>query len=261
MLNKFYIILLLVIGLSACSSTAVTRDTTTNDVNFQSKGEARELVVTTLKNIRAQKGYMIKFNTLTDIPKSDSLKMDGEVVVVNPDTLYVRFTGSGGQKRKVARKGVKILMEHPLLGEWLDPSDMGEGGVGNGFQNPENLLKIVEKHLENVKLTSNEKNGNKNYNVVELDFEGAEVRNVLAEQSIDVDSVRWDDSKLSAKLWISKDDGMLYKIAIEATLVSTKEGIIGDEIKYHAQAEVVSYNKDLELKDIPQNVKKLLGIQ
>src|SRR3989304_1936814 len=133
MLNRkpHILIIVIIVGVLSCTiSTA--QDTSDNS--------AEKMVEQTTENIKAQKGYRIKFSAVTDIPHSDSLKMEGTIAVINPDIVYINFEGSGGQKIKVIRKGKNILMEDVIANEWVDPAEMGEGGVGSGIQDPETLL-------------------------------------------------------------------------------------------------------------------------
>ena len=245
------LIIVIIVGVLSCTiSTA--QDTSDNS--------AEKMVEQTTENIKAQKGYRIKFSAVTDIPHSDSLKMEGTIAVINPDIVYVNFEGSGGQKIKVIRKGKNILMEDVIANEWVDPAEMGEGGVGRGIQDPETLLDIMNKHSKNATLSNNEKVANVSCKVVDLNFKGTEIKDVLSEQPIDTNTIEWDSSSLSAKLWIGEKDLLLYKVEVAATLISNKEEIKG-KINYTAHMEITNYNDNIGLEDVPKYAKDELGIK
>jgi hypothetical protein len=219
------------------------------------EGEAKKILEDVIKNVRSQKGYRISFESHLEIPDSDTPCKKGDITVVNPDCVYVNLEGSGGQKVEVIRKGDTILKRHPILEKWLPPEDTGDDEAGKGIQNPDHVLSVFSKYLDDARFNKSENN------TVLVSFKGVKVKEVLAEHGLNIESVDWESAYLETKIWLNLQEKLLVKFSISATLVSTKEGMSGKTLKYNAYAKIRDYNNGLDLADVPADMKKRLGIK
>jgi len=233
--------------------------------------DVKDLITDCIKFVLSQKGYRVRFQTKTEIPRSDVMKVEGTATVINPDTVYVFLEGSGGQKREIVRKGEKVLIKHPIVGEWVPPEEMGEGNIGKGIHNPDKVLGTLEKYRRFAKLVKSSKTATEEYKEVVIEFKGEEIGEILKEQqNVDPSAICWDKSELVAKFFIRSASlgslprrPLVYKIVISSVLWIKEDSHMDtrpEKIIYEATIELVDINTGLDLREVPREVKKELGI-
>lgn len=231
-------------------------------VTFAAEDDPKSIVTDAVAKLRQEKGYRAEFSTVTQVPNSDALKMKGYAIVVNPDTLYINYEGSGDQKVEAARKGTKALTRHPILeDEWVEPAEIGAPPFDKGIYDINGFFSTLIKHLQKATLAGDESVGEIKCRKTVLTFDGASLRDIMADQDIDRDAVVWSESSAAATVWVGKEDGRIARFLVEAKLVGNRGDTGGDDISYRAEVAVKEYNRGLELKDVPQSVKKRLGIE
>jgi hypothetical protein len=207
-----------------------------------------------VQKMKQQKGYRIEFESELKIPDSDSPRQKGTILVINPDTVYVNFEGTGKQRVVAIRKGKRILQRHPILEEWLPPEVMGEAGIGQGIQDPNHILEVLLRHAAGAK-----SKGDKELRFIEIRIKGKEVLDMLAEYGLDASTVEPERSNLVINLRIDGKKTLIKGFTIEARLMGASQKIKGKYLYYKAKAKIEDYNRPLKL-DLPEGVKKRLGL-
>jgi len=189
-----------------------------------------------IQALRSQQSYRTRFKATIEAPGSDSLKIEGESVWVKPGVLYIHYTGSGGDEKRIVRVGDRVWIYHEFLEDWVTGQEMGSPGAGRGVQNPDEVLAILAKHAGKA----NDVGGN-----FVLDFAGADIEKIMKEQASQGD-FDWKGSKVAATLELAK--GLLTRFTSTAELVSLDEKLKGKTIKYSAEVDVVNTNQDKVLR-------------
>lgn len=214
-----------------------------------------------IAKVRDQKGCRVEFSSAMTLPASDAMTMKGTAIMVNPDILYLDFTGSGEQKIKILRKGKKALQWHPVLEEWLDPLMVeGEGQSGGGIYDMNAVMETLSKNLGEVKEGGDGKVGKSECRKMSMTFSGDGIRKIMAEQDLDPDTVQWDRSTADVTLWIGKADGLVHRFSVAATVIGNRDELMGEKIAYEADVTVMKYNEGIALDQVPADVKKRVGL-
>jgi hypothetical protein len=189
-----------------------------------------------IQKVRNSKSYHTKFKAVIEAPGSDPLKIEGESVWVNPGVLYIQYTGSGGDEKRIVRVGSKVWVYHEFLEDWVTAEEMGTPGAGRGVQNPDEVLAIVLKHVDKTKADGG---------ALVLDFKGADIEQVMKEQASQ-GTFDWKNSRATAKLFVKGDT--LQRFTCHAELSSLEENLKGKIVKYNAEVEVLSYDSTTSLQ-------------
>lgn len=199
---------------------------------------------------RAAKSYHSKFKAVIEAPGSDPLKIEGESVWVNPGVLYIQYTGSGGDEKRIVRVGGKVWIYHEFLEDWVTAEEMGTPGAGRGVQNPDEVLAVLLKHVDRVKADGN---------AYVLDFKGTDIEKIMKEQASQ-GTFDWKNSKALAKIFVEKEQ--LKRFTSSAELVSLEENLKGKVVKYSAEVEVLSYDTktSMEFTVLDEKTKKKVPV-
>lgn len=197
--------------------------------------EARDDAGKAISNVRSQKSYRTKFKAVIEAPGSDSLTIEGESVWVNPGVLYIQYTGSGGDQKRIIRVGEKVWVYHELLADWVTSEEMGTPGAGRGVQNPDDVLGVVAKYADRAKPAGG---------AVEIRFSGEDIEKIMKEQA---SQGTFDFKKSTATARLFVKDNLLARFTSAAELTSIEENLKGKIVKYSADVQVVGYGKDTSL--------------
>jgi hypothetical protein len=202
--------------------------------------DPKSVVEHAVARTRGQRSYEVGWTARLKAPQGDPLDYKGTCVWAAPGVLYLDYTASGGDEKKIVRIGEQPAWIHDLLQGWQLADQMGFAGAGRGFQNPDEILGLLAKSPGTLKLVRP--------GVVELTLAGDDLQKLMAEQA-QSGSFEW--SKSAATAVLSTDaDGRLGKLECTASLVSTDPNVKG-EVAYSAALEARGYNAKsaLEFKD------------
>jgi len=207
--------------------------------------DPRSLVEHAAYNTRTQKSFETKFKarlTTSGAP----LDYDGQCVWVYPGVLYVHYTASGGDEKMIVRAGQKDVWVWNTLVGWVTADEAGMPGAGRGIQNPDEILAVVARHAAAAKLVAP--------GVVELNFTGDDIENIMKEQA-QKGAFVWKDSKARLELTVDAE-ARLQKFTCAATLKPAAAGAAG-LVEYTAEFNLVGYNGAKELKFLDEKKKEI----
>ncbi|OHB75374.1 MAG: hypothetical protein A2Z34_06985 [Planctomycetes bacterium RBG_16_59_8] len=228
----------------------------------QAEATPGDVVAKAVRDLRERKGYRVDFSSTARPPKSDPLEKKGYAIVINPDILYLDYEGSGKQIVRLIRKGQKALRFHPVLEEWIDPLLYeGEESDGGGIYDIDRLLSEVLLHLPEVKKEGEERVADAPCVKLAIAFTGTTLKEIVARQEIDAESVRWDDSAAEVRLWIGKEDGRIRRLTVEGTVLCERQAGATETIAYEAEAAIGAGDRGLDLSHVPEKVRKSVGIE
>ena len=199
-------------------------------------------------NTRTQKNYETKFKarlTTSGAP----LDYNGRCVWVNPGVLYVHYTASGGDEKRIVRAGEKGTWVYDLLVEWVTAIEAGMPGAGRGIQNPDEVLAVLARNSANAKLTQP--------GVVDLSFTGDDIENIMKEQA-NRGAFNWKESKADLTLTVDAEN-RLQKFTCDATLKAAGAAANGggQTVRYTAEVTLVGYNGATELKFVDEKKREI----
>jgi len=195
--------------------------------------------VDALRQTRAEKSYEVTFTSSTAIGRGDPLNRKGTVCWWKAGVILVDSTGSGQEVVRAARAGTQFACEKhgpsfkstpceagaprwptPLprtwvhfLGAWTPADEVGKAGVTSGFQNPDELLRLIEAH---ARLAQPMKGG------WEISLKGLAALNVANRLDPERNFVA-QNAALSALLKL--DQGRVVSMDVDATL-ATPDGAV-----------------------------------
>tara|TARA_Y100000588_G_C14122390_1_gene867889 strand:+ start:276 stop:1028 length:753 start_codon:yes stop_codon:yes gene_type:complete len=211
---------------------------------FQQDGSS--LAAQAIEKTRTQESYHARFQAVIKMPKGDPYEITGESVWVYPGVLYIRYTGSGKDEKRIVRVGDKVWIYHEFLEDWVTAEEMGNGGAGRGVQNPEDILRVLQDHLENARL------GDPSGSVtpITVPLSGKDIETIMKEQA-NQSSFNWKKSRASIVLLV--EEGKVKGLQSAAALVSNDPNIEGQVVTYTAEVTVLSFNDkkrlSFEIKD------------
>lgn len=197
--------------------------------------DAQKQSQSAIEKARSSQSYHTKFKAVIEAPGSDPLKIEGESVWVSPGVLYIQYTGSGGDEKRIIRVGNKVWIYHEFLEDWVTAEEMGTPGAGRGVQNPDDVLGVLLKHVDKARADGN---------AFALDFKGTDIEKIMKEQASQ-GTFDWKNSKALAKIFVEK--GALKRFTSQAELVSLEENLKGKVVKYSAEVEILNYDTDKSL--------------
>ena len=202
---------------------------------FFGQQDATSIASKAIEDTRKQESYHSRFEAVIKMPQGDPYEISGESVWVNPGVLYIRYTGSGKDEKRIVRVGEKVWIYHEFLEDWVTAEEMGNGGAGRGVQNPEDVLRVLYGHLENARLgeTTN------SVTPITVTLTGKDIETIMKEQA-NQSSFDWKKSRASIVLLVEK--GKVKGLQSAAALVSNDPNIEGQIITYTAEVTVLSFN-------------------
>jgi hypothetical protein len=191
--------------------------------------DPKSVVEHAVARTRGQKSYEVGWTARLKAPQGDPLDYKGTCVWAAPGILYLEYTASGGDDKKIVRIGDQPAWICDLVQGWQPADVMGFPGAGRGFQNPGKLTLVKPGQ-------------------VELVLTGDDLQKLMAEQA-QQGSFEWSKSAATALL-TTDAEGRLGKLECKASLVSTDPNVKG-EVAYAAALEARGYNAKsaLEFKD------------
>jgi hypothetical protein len=180
---------------------------------------------------RTQKSYETSFKARLSVAKGD-IDYSGRQVWVSPGILYLGYTATGGDDRKIVVAGKDAWIYTAQAGEFMSADENGASGAGRGIQNPDEVLAMVGKNCKSAKFR---KSG-----AIELSFAGHDLKQILKDHVQDA-GINWAQS--SARLELNVDaDRRLKNCSCAASLAGK------GPIQYSMDLTFVSYNTTAELK-------------
>jgi hypothetical protein len=208
--------------------------------------DARSVVEHAAYNTRTQKSYETRFKaqlTTSGTP----LDYDGRCVWVNPGVLFVHYTASGGDEKRIVRAGDRDVWVYDLLVGWVTAEEAGMAGAGRGIQNPDEVLAVLARNAGGAKIS---KPG-----LVELSFSGDDIEKIMKEQA-NKGAFNWKASK--ADLTLSVDaENRLQKFTCDATLVANNAGNGPATVKYAAEVTLIAYNEATSMKFVDEKKREI----
>jgi hypothetical protein len=186
-------------------------------------------------NTRSRKSYETRFKARLAVPNSAPLDYDGECVWVSPAVLYVHYTASGGDDKKIVRAGDEAWVYHSLVG-WVTDDEAGMTGAGRGIQNPDELLSVLARHSGSAKL--------RQPGVVEILLSGDAIESIMKGQ-VQQGSFDWKGSNATIELTVDGQN-QIRKFTCDATLKSANPQVSG-LVKYTGQVDLTDTDKAVEL--------------
>lgn len=97
-----------------------------------------------IRATRAQRSYRAKFEA-TMQTSIGSVTIKGECVRVSPGVVYIQYTGSGGDQKRIIRIGEKVWIYHEVLGDWVTSEELGSPRAGRSFENADEVLAALDR--------------------------------------------------------------------------------------------------------------------
>ncbi len=226
-----YLLILILAVLTACQGDAPAKP-----VAPLNPANAASLLEHAIRNTRAQASYETTFTSRAQKPGSAPIDYKGSAVWVAPQVLYVQYTASGGDHKKIVRAGDSAWVYHNLVDDWVSDAEAGMAGAGKGIQNPDDILAAIAGHTADAKLVEP--------GLAELKFSGETLAKILKGQG-NVNDLDWDKS--SATLRIRTDEQTRVKQLTVDAVLQTK-GEKPQNLAYTAQVDVAGYGGARELK-------------
>jgi hypothetical protein len=227
--------------LVACQGTPPAKPAKGLDSN-----DPRSVLEHAAYNTRTQKSYETKFKaqlTTSGTP----LDYDGRCVWINPGVLYVHYTASGGDEKRIVRAGDKDVWVYDLLVGWVTADEAGMPGAGRGIQNPDEVLAVLARNTGGAKMS---KPG-----VVELTFTGDDIEKIMREQA-SRGAFNWRASRADLTLAVDAEN-RLQKFTCDATLAVNNAGGGPSTVKYTAEVTLVAYNEATSLKFLDEKKREI----
>lgn len=200
----------------------------------------RSLAEHALYNTRSLDGYETRYGAKITPPLGDALEYTGRSVWVSPGVLYVRYTGSGGSLENIVRIGDKVRIFNPRVDAWMSSDEQPVASAGRGFQNPEEVMEFLSRHLSGAQLSAD--------GAVELAFSGKELKGVVQERA-NPGAYDWAKSKAQVRIQVDAKTTRVKSVTCAAELVSADPGMMG-KIQYAAEMEISSTGvKELQFLD------------
>lgn len=226
----------------------------------------KDIITASLKTTFAVTGFHIKARGYLDVtgPKTN-IKTETVVSGIRkaPDISYLSFeTEDMNQKMEVYQQTGKTAAKDNKDNKW----------VKQEVVSPTEFVELLKGTLENVKLTGEDKIDKINCQVIEANLNQDGINNLLALYNIGIFPSAEKES--AVKVWIGKEDNLIYKITVMIKSVSENKPMIpmDDEdegkpskkknpvqkttVNFKVEISIFDYNKDVDIK-IPGEVKKL----
>jgi hypothetical protein len=200
---------------------------------------ADELVSKALNSAKEQSSLKVAFTGRVDAPDSDPMDIHGTALQVGKDLLFIEYHASGGQLKFIVRKGEKVLEWHPILEEWIDAQELGDGAAGRGIQNPHEVFDSLLRNRTSAKFKSRTETETK----VTIDLNGPRLKPLLREL-VDETRVRWKDTEADALLTLDPKTGSLRSAETHAR-IGWREG---EKIVYTGKVVVQSAGEETEYR-------------
>lgn len=201
--------------------------------------EAPQAAKEAISKTRAAASYRTRFKAVVKTPNSDPLILDGESVWVKGGVLFIHYKASGGDEKRIIRVGDEVWLFNEVVEDWVSAAEAGNPGAGRGVQNSDEVLGVLEKHLEKAAFSGEGRTD------VALALEGPDIERVMKEQASQ-GSFDWKNS--SASIALRLGEGRVTAFTCEAKLASTDPALAGKKVDYSADVEVVAYDRDTELR-------------
>jgi hypothetical protein len=207
--------------------------------------DARSVAEHAVYNTRSQGDYQTRFTTRLDFPGSDPLRREGVCLWVSPGILSLHYWGAGGEDRNVlrAKDDVWVFERAGDLNTWCKAEAAGKDGAGRGFENPDEVLSALARHLDTANFGD--------AGVIDLKFSGADLGRIVKGDT------ELDPAKSSATVRLETDkDARVKKISLSASLQPKDPKVPGPAV-FTAGVEVTAYNGKPPLKAVDAKGKDL----
>ena len=203
--------------------------------------DARSVIEHAVARTRGRKSYEVAWTARLAPPKGNVLDYKGICVWAAPGVLYLDYSATGGDEKKIVRIGDDVAWLYEIVaGLWVRADEAGFPGAGRGFQNPDEILKLLGRSPGTAKLV---KKGE-----VELTLTGDDLAKLMEGQA-QQGSFDWKKSRAAVAL-LTDAEGRLQRLGCTASLVSTDPEMKG-EVVYTAGLDAKSYDTrpSIEFKD------------
>ena len=227
----------------------------------------RDIITDSLKATFATTGFHIKARGYLDVtgPKTN-IKTETVVTGIrkSPDISHLSFeTEDMNQKMEVYQQGGKSAAKDNKDNKW----------VKQEVVSPAEFVALFKGTLDNVKLAGEEKIDKINCRTIESNLNQNGINNFLALYNIGIFPSAEKES--AVKIWIGKEDNLVYKITAMIKSVSESKPVISMEdedegkpskkknpvqkttVNFYVEISIFDYNKDIDIK-IPEEVKKVM---
>lgn len=218
----------------AILALALQADPPVKPVGAVDPANPKSVVDHAIFNTRVQASYETAFKVRLTI-SAGTFDYRGRSVWVSPGVLYVHYTASGNDEKKIVRAGDKdIWLHHSLSGEWVPAEDFGNDGAGRGVQNPDEVLGILARHTEAAR--------QRKPGLLVLTFNGDALARIMNGQVQGGINPR----NSSARVEVEVDDTLrVRRIACDASIGAVRGGGVS---RYTSEVTVVAYNEATEIQ-------------
>jgi hypothetical protein len=163
--------------------------------------------------------------------------------------LYVHYTASGGDEKRIVRAGEKDVWVYDLLVGWVTADEAGMPGAGRGIQNPDDVLLVLSNNSGTSKMAAQP-------GAVEMAFTGGDIASIMKEQA-NKGAFNWKDSKAELTLAVDAEN-RLQKFTCDATLAANAANGGGPAtVKYTGEVTLVAYNEATSLKFLDEKKREI----
>jgi hypothetical protein len=193
--------------------------------------DACSIVEHAVANTRSQKSYETSFKARLTAAQG-GIDYSGSQVWVSPGILYLGYTATGGDDRKIICAGKDAWVYSATARGFLTADDNGASGAGRGIQNPDEVLAVVGRNCKSAKFLGS--------GAIELGFSGDDLKQILKDH-VQAGGFNW--AKSSARLEFTVDADRRLKTLSCAAFLDGK-----DPGRYSMDVTFVSFNTTKELK-------------
>lgn len=192
--------------------------------------------------VRAQQSYRTQFSADIRIPNSDPMAIRGEALWVSGGVLFIDYTATGGDHKRIVRVGERVWVYYEPAEEWVAPEEVGMGGAGRGVHNTDEVLATLSKYVAGARLAGAETQDGQKLDAIEIVMTGADIEKVMREQA-QQGAFDWTRSKATMRA-LSDAANLLRRLTSSAELVSAEPDMKGQVVTYAADVRITSYNQD-----------------
>ena len=190
-----------------------------------------------IKAALESKSFTYTFKLKTDIPNSDPFEASGSGVMLRDKKLFMEVKGTGGIDKKMVVTPHGTLIWHAFLEDWVSDVEYGDPGAGHGFQNPRDLLSVIQERTGAAKEAGDGK--------LSLRFEGKEAIDVLGRLRIDPRRLKAEGTW--SQMTVTVGDGKIQSLHSTAHINFADQPNAAqslDHLEYEVTVTVAAYDRD-----------------
>lgn len=212
----------------------------------------REAILKANKILLSLKGYRLQVKTEIKTEKiQEELEFAG--ISINPDFLYLKGDFNNLTIEVLQTKN-NFYIKHPLTGKWLSQQAFQFGNFNSVLQSPNEALKAIKNYIKKARYIGEEELNGIPVKIVEYEADSFELISFFdnADQRLLEDI--YDKINYTAKVWISKDNFYIHKMAVNINIYLKK----GEKQSISSVVTIFDHNKEIKIpKELQEFTEQL----